>query len=462
MLAMKLKTVILDNFRAVKCLELPLHPQLTVLVGENGAGKTTVLEGIVIGLQAIAARYPRVSSRGFKVSDLRGTWRKPYSQNVLPGFADSDNEFARVLKEPYMRVTLETTEGLRWDRNQQRDKAASTVAQIPARIGLRALWATVDGIIEKVQAGQPVLLPVCIYYGVDRTAPEVPQRQRNFRREFNRFLALESALEAGFRLKEVIEWFMVQEDLERREKEERRDWNYRLPVLQAVRQAIKSLLPYCGRVRTAIHPPRLIMGFEPMPGVYEELDFEQLSGGYRTMLALVMDLTRRIAQANPHLGERTAEIAGVVLIDEIDLHLHPRWQQRVLVDLLRAFPNMQFIVTTHSPQVLTTVHPENIVILRRENDSIVAEQAVSSYGAEAHRVLSEILGVDPRPPADYNEFTRLLQEYRSLIEHDSGETAKAMELRRSLQALSADDPALLRSDLEIRRRRALRQKEQAW
>ncbi len=458
---MQLKTVILENFRAVKRLELPFHPQLTVLVGENGAGKTTVLEGIVIGLQAIAARYPRVKSRDFKTSDLRGTWLKTDSQSVLPGFADSYNAFARVVKEPYMRVTLETTEGLRWDRTQQRDKAASTAGQIPARTGLKALWANIDGMIEKVQAGQPVLLPVFIYYGVDRTAPVIPQRQRNFRKEFDRFPALEGALEAGFRLKEVMEWFMAQEDLERREKETRQDWNYRLPVLQAVRQAVQSLLPCCGWVRTAIHPPRLILDFEPTPGVYEELDFDQLSGGYRTMLALVMDLTRCIAQANPHLGEQAVTVAGVVLIDEIELHLHPRWQQRVLVDLTRTFPNMQFIVTTHSPQVLTTVHPENIVILRREDDSMVAEQAVSSYGAEANRVLSEILGVDPRPPADYNEFTRLLQEYRQLIEQDLGETTEAMDLKRKLQELSADDPALLRADLEIRRRRALRQREGA-
>ena len=114
------------------------------------------------------------------------------------------------------------------------------------------------------------------------------------------------------------------------------------------------------------------------------------------MLALVADLARRMAQGNPHL-EDPLQSEAVVLIDEIDLHLHPSWQQKVLTDFRRTFPNAQFIISTHSPQVLTTVKPEDILELRREGNGITAglisSAAYATYGAEAGNVLETVMGV---------------------------------------------------------------------
>jgi predicted ATP-binding protein involved in virulence len=148
-----------------------------------------------------------------------------------------------------------------------------------------------------------------------------------------------------------------------------------------------------------------------------------------------------------------------VLIDEIDLHLHPKWQQRVLVDLIKTFPNTQFIVTTHSAPVLTTVKPENIVVLSYQAGKLTANSPSSnSYGAQAGRVLNEIMGVEQRPPAQFNEFTQLLEQYRDFIKRDQGERDEALKLRYKLNRLSSSDPELLKADLEIRRRRVLRRK----
>jgi predicted ATP-binding protein involved in virulence len=449
---MKLRSVVLENFRAVDRLELPLDPTLTVLVGENGAGKTTVLEGIVLGLHSILARYPGVKSRDFKANDLKQTY---LSTSHLLG----EPEAIFLAKRPYVRVLLEAHNDLRWDRIHRRDKTPQTAAMVPKPEGVKKLWEYIDPMIHAGQEGQAVTLPVFVYYGIDRAIPDIPQRQRNFRREFDRFLALDGALDAGFRFKEVMEWFIAQEDLERRERENQKRWDYRRPQLETARQAITRILPNCKNPRSQLHPLRLIVDFEATPGHYEELSINEMSGGYRTMFALVMDLVRRVAQANPHREDPARETEGIVLIDEVELHLHPRWQQQILVNLNRAFPKLQFIVTTHSPQVLTTVYPGNIVILRRAESGIIAEPAHSSYGAESHRVLSEILGVDPRPPVEYNAFTKLLADYRQLIERDAGETDEALNLRKKLAELSPDDPALTRADLEIRRRRALKQRE---
>ena len=184
------------------------------------------------------------------------------------------------------------------------------------------------------------------------------------------------------------------------------------------------------------------------------LEIGQLSDGQRAVLALAADLARRMAHGNPHVEDPLSSEA-IVLIDEVELHLHPSWQQRILCDLRRTFPNAQFIVSTHSPQVLTTVEPQHIVELARKDGRIVAGSAAGwTYGAQAGDVLSVVMGVDERPD---NAFSKKLARYRRLINDDEGESREALVLRRELEGLSPDDPALSRADVEIRRRQLLRQ-----
>ena len=109
-----------------------------------------------------------------------------------------------------------------------------------------------------------------------------------------------------------------------------------------------------------VDPLRFSLSVTLQEGRKNTLELDQLSGGQRAILALAADLAWRMAQGNPHLEDPLASEA-IVLIDEVELHLHPSWQQRILNDLRRTFPNAQFIVSTHSPQVLTTVEPKNIV-----------------------------------------------------------------------------------------------------
>ena len=182
-------------------------------------------------------------------------------------------------------------------------------------------------------------------------------------------------------------------------------------------------------------------------------DLNQLSGGYRIILAVAADLARWMAQGNPHLDDPLLSEA-TVLLDEIELHLHPAWQQLVLEDLIRTFPNVQFIVATHSPQVLTTVKPEHIVELRYYADGIRASRATGpTFGAEAGYVLDTVMGVTERPPG--NEFVTDLEQYRQLVNDGLGESELALDIRRKLENLSPRDPALDRADIEIRRNRVL-------
>ena len=418
---MKLERVEIENYRAIEELVLLLDPGLTVLHGENGHGKTSVLSAIAVGLGVIPRLLPDISGVGILKTDRRG--QRP------------------------LRVGLTAIGGVAWDRVWSQGKRK--------RAGRRELKEAMDAIVEADREGHtPRDLPIVAFYDTDRTVFDAPHRRRSFKTEFLRYAALEGALASRANFREFFKWFYAMENEELREKKDRRDWNYQLKELNAVRKAIESMVPGVSDPRIELRPLRFAVSMTSEAGKTEKLALDQLSGGYRIMLALAADLARRMAQGNPHLKD-PLESEAVVLIDEVDLHLHPAWQQRVLPDLTRTFPNAQFVVSSHSPQVLTTVHPEHIVALRRENGHIVAGQsAAPTYGAESGAVLATLMGVSERPAG--NEFVEALNEYMNLVYRDDAGCERARCLRNKVKELSPDDYALALADSEIARRKILK------
>ena len=422
---MKLEFVEIENYRAIDGLRLPLHPSLTVLHGDNAHGKTSVLSAIVVGLGAVLAELPEVRSVGFRTTDRRRA-------------------------SGPMRVSLTTRDGVAW--NRRRRTGGGVGNQIaPTSKRTSHLRERMAEIVHADREGRPVALPIVAFYDTERAVVDnnLPWR-RYFGKDYPRFAALEGALTARANFRDFAEWFYAWENEELREQKERRDFDYRLKELDAVRRAIASMVPGASEPHIKHRPRRIMLSFRHDSGETEALSLNQLSGGYRIVLAIAGDLARRMAHGNPHLTDPLASEA-IVLIDEIELHLHPSWQQRILTDLTRTFPNTQFIVSTHSPQVLTTLRPEQIVKLSREDGRIVAARTPEpTYGAEAGDVLNVVMGVDERPP---NEFADTLKRYMRLIGDDKGESAEAKKLRINLERLSPQDPALATADFEIRRRK---------
>ena len=417
---MRLERVEIENYRAIEKLDLPLDPELTVFYGANGHGKTSVLSAIAAGLGSIPMLLPEVSGVGFRNTDLRG--QRP------------------------LRVMLRTCDGIEWDRRRLGPRGKSS------RRMLKELMERI--IAADREEAEPLDLPIIAFYDTDRAVLDAPPQRRNFKTEFPRYAALEGALAPRANFREFFRWFYVMENKELREKKERRDLDYRLKDLDAVREAIERMAPGVSDLRIKSRSLRFFLSLESEAGKPEELDFDQLSGGYRIVLALAADLARRMAQGNPHLKD-PLESEAVVLIDEVDLHLHPEWQQRILVDLRRTFPNTQFIVSTHSPQVLTTVQPRHIVELRREDGRIVAGRPPApTFGAEAGDVLFTVMRVDERPD---NEFKATLDDYMRLVEDGRGECEEAASLRSRLVELSPDAPEIHEVDIEIERRKLLKE-----
>ena len=429
---MKLKSVQIENFRAIEKLRLPLDPQLTILHGDNAHGKTSVLSAIALGLGAVPMLLPNVSGISFLKKDRR------------------DGRGARV--------SLTTTDEVSWERTYGIPRKTAWFARTetsdePPRHPLRELrqWLQRHALHAW---GTPVDLPILAFYDTERAIPNLTMQRRLPKSTRSRYAALAGALSARTSFRELFEWFYSKENEELREQRERRDHDYRLKELSAVRTAISSMINGVTDPHVELRPLRFVVSESLNGDEPAKRTIDQLSGGYQAVLALAADLAWRMAQGNPH-RPNPLESEAIGLIDEVELHLHPSWQHRILADLMRTFPNTQFIVSTHSPQVLTTVKPHHIVNLRREKNRICAQHVEgATFGAKAGDVLSTVMDVNERPSG--NSFVQTLASYTRLVSDGKGESDEAVSLRRKLDALSPHDPALDRADIEIRRMRVMK------
>ena len=181
----------------------------------------------------------------------------------------------------------------------------------------------------------------------------------------------------------------------------------------------------------------------------EELIVNQLSDGEKCTLAMIGDLARRMAIANPHMAN-PLDTEAVALIDEIELHLHPAWQRRITDALRETFPNTQFILSTHSPQVLSHLAPECVWLLERSRRGITATHPECAYGQTADRILEDIMDVAARPEA----VERQLKELFLAIEE--GRLDDASNRCKALGRELGTDPDLVKAKSLIHRKRVLR------
>jgi predicted ATP-binding protein involved in virulence len=421
-----------------------LDERLTVIVAKNGAGKTTILDAIAIGLGQFITRLPKVSGINPKDSDY---------------LLDNNGN-----KPAYMRIAFESTRGIRWDRTEKRDQTQKTQSKIPKADGIKELNDYVDKLVDayndKSSFDLPIFandkssfdLPIFAYYGTGSGVFEVPQRRQNFKKMFSRFEALQGALEAKANFRRFFEYFYFLEELEHQGVQKEQDLNYQQAELKTIRKAIESAMPMFKNPRSQVRPLCFLVDWQINQEETKTLRIEQLSDGYRTTLAMIMDIAARMASANPEL-KNPLETEGIILIDEVELHLHPGWQQTILPPLLETFPNVQFIVTTHSPQVLTTVPSSSIKAIQWDSSEQpnLMPSIEFSEGAESQQLLEDILGIKPRP--QNIDIVKKLNRYLELISLDKWDSTEAKALRSKLDKWGQGyETALANADIDIRLR----------
>ena len=423
---MKIKRLKLNHFRRFTDFELDFHPQLTVLVARNGAGKSSILDAVATSLGAFLTRLPKVVGLNPKETDFQ--------------------VYANGQRPPYMRITCESVNGIKWDRTSKRDQTPKTASEIPEALGVKALTDYVDQFIDAHNANQHYELPVFIHYGTGRGVFDVPARKSGFGKDYQRFDALRVALESRTNFRSFIKYFYSLEDIEAKKQKEARSFDVDIPELKAIRHAVQKMLPDFSNPRGA-EVGIQIDWFQN--GKTTQLRIEQLSDGYRTTLAMVMDIASRMAEANPDMPD-PLQTEGVVLIDEVDLHLHPGWQQTILLDLMRTFPNIQFIVSTHSPQVVSSVKPECLRVIDWLDEQPRLIPVSFSEGAEAQQVLLDVLGVKS-PRVEQLEIVQKLKKYQQLVDSNDWDTEEALKLRQTLNQWGAGyEPELVSLDVDIR------------
>jgi predicted ATP-binding protein involved in virulence len=354
----------------------------------------------------------------------------------LPGFPDKTSTGAENRIEWTDHIAYKPPKEFSYETSQSAKLA-------PIYDYFSALWQEFRRTDRKVL----IPLPVVAYYRANRRLRGMPDLGNIFELEMDRVGAYEGALNAGANYKAMCQWFYLRENQELREKLQiRHDRSFEFPELKAVRSVLVRSLENVKRVFFKDSPPSLNIEFQDPRGVPQVQSLEQLSDGYRNLLALILDFARRLAQANPTL-ENPLDAPGILLIDEIELHLHPRWQQTVIPRLRESFPNTQLVVATHSPQVLTTVESRGIQIL--ENGQMRPCPA-PTYGASSADLVSEVLGLSSLRPPD-NEIANKISALFQAIDEARLDDSKRLRSELEQWAKGFPEPDLVRADVLIRR-----------
>jgi predicted ATP-binding protein involved in virulence len=413
----------LRNFRCFAESAIELHPQLTVLVAENGLGKTAILDaiGIALGLFVDTIAGTR-QFHGFHRSDVRLIQESGSMRPALPTeFMASGHVAGRTI---HWRRALNGY-GL---RARTTNKGAENL-----REAAQQLRQSVEGETAGNSESQPLILPLVAFYGTGRLWSEhrlTEAKRTNVVAARGRMSGYTDCLSSSSSFKGMVAWYESKMN-EARDPRFSTELSKNLPLLTAVQRATRVVLDPTGWCELDWDfDQRSLVVTHPDHG---RLRLSSLSDGVRNMIALVADVARRCANLNPHLSESAAQqTPGILLIDEVDMHLHPRWQQLVVGLLQKAFPSLQIILSTHSPHVLSTVHKESIRVIQvQDGQSTITTPTLQTRGVMSADVLSSIMGVDPVPQI---EEAAWLTRYREIIEDGESETPQAKLLRLNLVA----------------------------
>ena len=354
------------NLRVIKAAEFQFQPSFNLIVGVNGVGKTSVLDALSVCLSAVVKQANKLRGRveALSVADIRiGTDVMTVECDVRIG----NQAHSYLLHKPReTSVPQEAKAGMPREQVHSTPEVAKFIGDAPSLVSGHEFGGR----------------PLAVLFSTSRAVPSERAPRKGVAAGGLEAAFADAFSERELRLGEFGAWLEVQESV----RSERPATGH---VLEACEEAVKRFLPDYANLRLGGEDSTQLLidrGSTTIP-------VRQLSDGERGILALVLDLTRRLAQANPDLTDPASEAEAVVLIDEIDLHLHPKWQRQIVHNLTNTFPRCQFIATTHSPQVVASVEPDQILLLT----TVGILRPERSLGMDSNWILRHLMEAEDRP-----------------------------------------------------------------
>ena len=432
---MKLKKIRITNYRCFKEADIDFDNHTTLIVGKNGAGKTAILDAVAVAVSTFLLGIDGGVSRSISKDDAR------YEFHDLDGTVDPQHQFP---------VNIESTgdcldnHDVKWVRSLNSESGNTTVKEA------RELTNISKDTQKRIMTGdKSLILPLISYYGTGRLYAQKKEK-KNIKSltEFKRQVGYVDCMAAESNEKLMLNWFQIQ-TLKSLQKQQRTGKVEKPLLLRTVEAAICKCFERISSSKNAsivfdLDTHRLVLDFESVDGSLQKFAMDEMSDGYKNTLSMIGDIAYRMAVLNPILGDKVLEeTSGVVVIDEIDLHLHPKWQQTIISDLNTIFPKIQFIVSSHAPAVINSVRKEQIRIL--DNGEIYMP-AAQTYGRDANSILREVMKVSERP-ADIKRRMDLFYVY--MDENNYKEADNVLTEIEAIVGTTDPDIAAARTSLDL-------------
>lgn len=414
---MQLQSIRINNFKGIRNVAIDFRAGFNILIGDNGVGKTSILEAIAVGLGGFLTGISEIKTKHISQEEVR-------LESTLTGDGSIN------IKQVYP-VKVECTAALDrqeyvWVRQRKTLKGRTTVEP-----------RDISRVSKEILDDTKRIAPLINYQSAARMWAQKQEKRTNvFRENYTRSVGYIDCLAEESNAKMLLNWCKRMEEISWQEDK-------KISEYEAVKDAIVTFMSImCERqvkgVRFHKRTSQLVYSINEE----ESIPIHLLSSGYQSVIWMVMDIAYRMAVLNPDLRkEITNKTPGIVLIDELDLHLHPKWQWKIIEALKTTFPSAQFITTTHSPLIIASCKNERLITISEEME---IDYGSSAYGYQ----VNDVLRYHQRSNERVQEIKEKFNVFYQAIDAEKYEDAQSM-LDELLHELNDDDPDIVKARITL-------------
>jgi predicted ATP-binding protein involved in virulence len=381
---MRIDKIRIKNFKGFEEEIFLLNPHFTVFIGDNAKGKTSVLDALAVAAGSFlrGIDVAKLESRSIDKNEIRVVTK---DGQPLPQIPVEIHAFGKVNGKGIDEGWLRTVDKISPKKTNTTYVKAKNIEKVA------------EDMLKLSRSGSNVIFPVIAYHGTGRLWAEHEEKKTEYKKTGEGVSqAYINCLSPKSSSKEFLSWYKTYEDEIRKF-----DQDSDKLLLKTFNSTIVSMIPdhHWQDMAYSFAAEDLTGIFLTPNGKKEKLQFRQLSDGYRNIIGMVADIAYRCLKLNPHLGkDAVKETPGIVLIDELDLHLHPNWQRRIVDDLKNTFPNIQFVATTHSPFIIQSLREEE---LRNLDSKIISQK--NPKDIPINKVITDIMDVESIKSDDFEK-----------------------------------------------------------